>query len=70
MTLEALILKAIAEGRLDGLTLWPTSKGFQSNLKSKGGGWACHIDQDPIVALRAALGEREPAAEFKGGVFD
>lgn len=70
MPLEALIQQAIAEGRFAGLTLWPSSKGFQANFKNKEGGWECHTDEDPIRALRAALGEREPAAVFTGGVFD
>ena len=57
MPLEDLIRKAIREGRFDGLTLWPCSAGFQSNLKNKKGGWDCHVDEDPIAAMRAALGE-------------
>lgn len=70
MTLETLIRQAIAEGRFAGLTLWPSSKGYQSNFKNKEGGWECHVDEDPITALRAALGERKPEAIFTGGVFD
>ena len=71
-SLEDLIRNAIKEGRLGGLSLWPCSTGFQSNLKNKHGGWECHVNEDPIVALRAALGEAPPAAvfTFKGGVFD
>ena len=56
MSLEDLIRKAIEEGRFSGLSLWPCSTGFQSNLKNKHGGWECHVNEDPIVALRAALG--------------
>lgn len=69
MSLEDLIRKAIREGRFDGLTLWPCSAGFQSNLKNKQGGWGCHINEDPIAAMRAALGEPVAAAE-QGSVFD
>ena len=71
-SLENLIRNAIKEGRLGGLSLWPCSTGYQSNLKNKHGGWECHVNEDPIVALRAALGEAPPAAvfTFKGGVFD
>lgn len=72
MPLEDLIRKAIAEGRFDGLTLWPSSKGYQSNLKNKKGGWECHVNEDPIAAMRAALGETTaaPAAASEGSVFD
>ena len=70
MPLEDLIRNAIKEGRFDGLTIWPSSKGYQSNLKNKQGGWECHVNEDPIAALRAALGEAPPAAVFKGGVFE
>lgn len=69
-TLEDLILQAIREGRFSGLTLWPSSKGYQSNLKNKQGGWECHVNEDPIAALRAALGGAPPAAVFTGGVFE
>ena len=68
--LEDLILKAIAEGRFSGLTLWPSSKGYQANFKNAHGGWECHTGEDPIAMLRAALGEAKPAAIFTGGVFD
>ncbi len=57
MSLEDLIRKAIEEGRFDGLTLWPCSRGYQSNLKFKRGGWGCHVNEDPIAAMRAALGD-------------
>lgn len=70
MDLEALIRKAIEEGRFTGLTLWPMSQGYQSNRKREQGGWECHVHEDPIVALRAALGEAPPTAVFTGGVFD
>lgn len=70
MTLEALIQKAIAEGRCRGLTLWPCSAGFQANFKTASGGWECHVNADPIAALRAALGEAPAAAASTGSVFD
>lgn len=72
MSLEDLIRKAIAEGRCAGLTLWPTSKGYQSNLKNEHGGWECHVHEDPIVAMRAALGDTAaaPVAAQQGSVFD
>lgn len=73
MSLEDLIRKAIKEGRFDGLTCWPCSVGYQSNLKNKKtGGWDCRVDEDPIAAMRAALGEvaaGAPVAE-QGSVFD
>ena len=69
MSLEALILKAIAEGRFSGLTLWPCSRGYQANFKNEHGGWQCHVGEDPIAMLRAALAERVPTAQ-QGSVFD
>ena len=70
MSLEDLIRKAIKEGRFGGLTIWPCSTGYQSNLKNKQGGWECRVNEDPIAALRAALGDAPPAAVSGKGVFD
>lgn len=61
MTLEDLIRKAIKEGRFGGLTLWPCEAGFQANRRNPDSSWSCHVNEDAVVALRAALGEKLPA---------
>ncbi len=71
MTLEDLIRKAIEEGRFDGLTLWPSSQGYQSNFchKGRGGAWRCEVDADPIAAMRRSLGDETATPATDGGVF-
>lgn len=55
-TLEQAITEAARQGRLDGLTLWPTTDGrYQGNHKI-GSGWQVHIADDPVTALLGALG--------------
>lgn len=71
-SLEDLIRGAIEEGRFDGLTLWRTSKGFQSNFKDKRtSGWRCMTGEDPIDAMRQSLGAPTSAPPpSEGSVFD
>ena len=54
---EAELRGALRAGEFDGLTLWPTSKGWQANARRKGRSscWHVQIDDDPIVAIRRAL---------------
>lgn len=48
---------AIASRRLKGITLWPTENGqWQGNARwNDKTGWTIEVDDDPVVALAAAL---------------
>lgn len=66
-SLDDLIRQAAKDGRLDGLTCWPCSQGYQSNFKTPSGGWRCEVDKDPVAAMKRALGA---APEVQGSIFD
>lgn len=69
--LEDAIRTAFASGRFKGLTCWPCSAGFQANAKNAAGGWACHVADNPVMALRLALGLETAAPVVPAGsVFD
>jgi len=69
--LEDAIRTAFASGRLKGLTCWPCSAGYQANTKNAAGGWACHVADNPVTALRLALGlETAAPAAAERSIFD
>jgi len=69
--LEDAIRTAFASGQLKGLTCWPCSAGFQANAKNAAGGWACHVADNPVTALRLAVGlETAAPAAPERSIFD
>lgn len=71
MTLDQMIAEAAKAGRLKALTLWPTSTGWQCNVRNQHDGWNCVEHRDPVAGLRAALTPGVPVpAPPKTGVFD
>lgn len=58
--LETELRAAIATGQLHGMTLFPSPKGWQGNVRWNGSlGWTVEIRADPAEALVAALRSRE-----------
>ncbi len=60
-TLDDELRKAIASGRVNAVTLWPTDDHrWQGNVRWKDSqGWSVHIDADAPTALLHALGSKE-----------
>ena len=56
--LEKLIAEAARTGGLTALTIWPTGKGWQCNVRRRTGdaeGWSCVAADDPAAGIIAAL---------------
>lgn len=59
--MSASIAQAIVQMAEEGLqiTLWPSEKGYQANVKEQAGrGWTCVSDVDPVKAVERALRQR------------
>ncbi len=55
--LEEVLRETLAGGRVNGVTVWPTTEGrWQANVRWKDTlGWTVEVDIDPVKALMAAL---------------
>lgn len=74
------LIRAKAKSGLHGITLWPSPKGWQGNVRYNSDGWRVEHHSDPVEALLAALrsdenfdhtkAENVPAPTSGSSIFD
>ncbi|AEI71057.1 hypothetical protein [EBPR siphovirus 2] len=70
MTDDLAVALRAASPKLRGLTLWKSHRGWQANYQRDGStGWIVAFNEDPVLALLEALGQKPPAPKPKS-VFD
>lgn len=66
--LEDLLRAKAKSGGLHGVTLWPSPRGWQGNVRYNSDGWRVEHNVDPVEALLAALRSDQNYDRTKVGV--